>query len=368
VILTFVVYFVVLLIVVPCGYIVSRNNEILSLRSLFVLFPIVAISIIAGFRYQVGTDWESYCYAYEQALISRLSFEAIMTSTMEPLYIILNVVVAFLQIPYQFFFAVVMLIHLLFLYKSFKDYVWLLPLGLFFYFVSVFTTSLNIQRQTLSFCIFLFAINYYRNGNFMKYIVTVLIASCFHYSSLILFPVFFLRCKCFSFLNNRFIGISLYLISFLLFEYVLNLINITLTGFVTNAKYLSNMSFLGNTDMEVNSGLGILIFHLIDLLIIMYSVKLSKYFECVNFKYIYRAFIIGVILANIFGNDLFLSRVPFALENLRFLMLAFLTYYMLKRKTTLSYLCALSLITINLCTFIMAILNGHSGCSPYQFA
>lgn len=350
------------------GYIVVKNHIKLQLYSGYILFPIVIISTIVGFRYQVGTDWENYCDIYNQALMSQLSMRETIESSMEPLYLILNIMLAFIQVPYQIFFLTVMLIHLCFLYKSFNDYVWLLPLGLFFYFTSVFTTSLNIQRQTLAFCIFIYATTFYRNGDWVKYIISIMIAFCFHYSSIILLPVYLLRFKFFSFLDKRWLAILLYIFSFFLFQYILDIINYFISSFVTNAKYLSNMSYLGNADMEVNSGLGILIFHLLDVLIILYSVKLSNYFKKVKFEYIYRAFLIGVILANIFGNDVFLSRVPFALENLRFMMLAFLTYYLLQNKTNWNFSCAIFLIAINISTFIMGILNGHSGCSPYHFA
>lgn len=367
-ILAFLVYFFILFIAVTFGYIASHKHIKLQLYNKYILLPIIIISLIVGFRYLVGTDWESYHFLYNQALADFLSVGNIFTSTMEPLYIVLNLVLAFFQVPYQMFFAVVMMIHLCLLYKSFKDYVWLLPLGLFFYFTSVFTTSLNIQRQTMSFCVFLFATNYYRNGNAVKYVLSIFIAISMHYSSIILLSIYLLRSKVFSFLDNRCIDILLYAISFFLFEHILNIINSILTTYVTNAKYLSNMALLGNADMEVNSGLGILIFHFLDLLIILYSRKMSIYFEQIHFKYLYRAFLLGVIFANVFGNDVFLSRVPFALENLRFLMLAFLVYYLFAHKRILSYILALMLLGINLCTFIMSILNGNSGCSPYSFA
>lgn len=365
---TFIVYFFILFIAVGCGYVVSCNHMKLCLYNRFVFFPIVVISMLAGFRYFVGTDWENYYYIYDLALQNNLSIEDVTVSTMEPLYLILNLILSFLKAPYQFFFAIVMGIHLCFLYKSFKDYTWLLPFGLFFYIVSVFTTSLNIQRQTMAFCIFLMATHYYRNGNLFKYVFTIFIAICFHFSSIVLLPIYFLRSKYFSFLDKRLVGIVLYVVSFFLFSYCLNLINAVLENYVTNAKYLGNMASLGNLDMEVNSGMGILIFHMLDLLIIVYSGKLSVYFKQIKFNLLYRVFLTGVILSNIFGNDVFLSRIPFALENVRFLMLAFLVYYLFARKRMFSYVLAVMLLGINLCTFIMSILNGHSGCSPYTFA
>lgn len=367
--LAILVYLFVLTIAVSCAYCFSHKNySRISLCNIYIIFPVIIISLLAGFRYKVGTDWENYYEYYQRILNYGMSMDAIKDSTIEPLYLILNCIIAFFKFPYQLFFGVVMFIHLFFLYKSFKDYTWLLPLGLFFYFSSIFTTSLNIQRQTLAFCIFLYATIFYRNGDGLKYLLTVILASCFHYSSLILLPIYFLRFKCFSFLENRWLGLFLYIFSFFLFSYVLEFIYILLTNFVTNVKYLNNMSALGNLEMGVNSGIGIFIFHFFDIVIIWNSKMLSKSFKDINFCFLYRAFFIGVILSNIFGNDIFLSRVPFALESLRFIMLAFLVYKMLQHRTILNYLLALFIIILNFSTFIMAILHGHSGCSPYYFA
>lgn len=334
-----------------------------------IFIPIVLVSLLMGFRYQVGTDWEVYLSYYIDIKNFGISWQAIRTSTLEPLYLLLNLCVTSLQVPYQIFFALVMFLHLILLYKSFDKYVFLLPLGIFFYVTTVFTTSLNIQRQTLSFCVFLFALRYILEGNFLKYACYILMASLFHYSAILLFPIYFLRLNWFRFLDRIWMQLLLYGVSFFLFDYFLEWIMNFVLQYVSNAKYLNNLQALGNWDMGVSSGLGILATHAIDVLLIFFSKALGKRYGDYGFNKLFRIFLVGICLSNAFGNDVFLSRVPFAMESLRFLMLAFLLYYLLNiKKKAWSCVLGSMILFLYLGMFLVSIYNGSSGSSPFQFA
>lgn len=365
--LAFLVYSFILIFVVFWGVVLKRKKALVTITNIHVWIPVIIISIIAGLRYDVGTDWENYRRFYEHIATYGGSWNGMQESLMEPFYYLLNCFIAFWNMPYQFLFLTVMAAHLIFLYISFNKFIWLLPLGLFFYFTLIFAMSLNIHRQTLAFCIFLYAIKYYLKGNFIKYAACVCVASCFHYSSLILFFVYVLRYKYFSFMDKRWVCLLLYFCSFYLFEYAFSIIVSFLELYVTNMKYLNNISSLGNADMDVSSGLGIFLYHILDICIIWNSKRLSHVFNEVHLNLIFRLFLVGVVFSNMFGNDVFLSRVPLALESLRFLMLSFLVYDLVRSKTVFNYMCGILICLICTSMFFMGILNGNSGCSPFQF-
>ncbi len=369
--LAYYVYFWILVIVVAFGWVTSHNRQRgqVELKRADILIPVLLVSLLMGFRYQVGTDWKQYQSIYINVLHFGMSWQEIADSTMEPLYWILNVCIASFDLPYQLFFAVIMFLHLILLYKSFDRYVFLLPWGLFFYFTTVFTTSLNIHRQTLSFCIFLYALKFVIDRNFLKYFLWIGVAALIHYSSLILFPVYFLSVRGMRFLDNKYVMLLLYGLSFFLFEYFLNFITDILSLYIVNAKYLQNLSVLGNREMEVSSGLGILSTYVVDIVLILYSKRLSKVFGRYRFNVLFRIFFVGICLANAFGIDVFLSRVPFALESLRFLMLAYLVYYLFGiKRSVFGYSLGGVIVLLYLMMFLAGIYNGHSGCSPFQFA
>lgn len=334
-----------------------------------VLIPVLLISLLMGFRYQVGTDWGTYLSYYIAIRDFGMTWQEVVDSTMEPLYLLLNISLASLCMPYQLFFAVIMFLHLILLYKSFDRYAFLLPWGLFFYVVTIFTTSLNIQRQTLSVCIFFFSLRYILDGKFIKYAFCILVASLIHYSAIVLFPVYFFRLNGLRFLDNRFVQLLLYVVSFFLFSYALEWILSFVMQYVANAKYLGNLQALGNWDMDVSSGLGILATRAIDVMLIFFSKDLACNYKDYGFKILFRIFLLGVCLSNVFGIDVFLSRIPFAMESLRFLMLAFLLHYsFVIKKKEWTYVLGGSILFLYLSMFLVSISNGSSGSSPFQFA
>ncbi len=368
--LAYSVYFFILIFVVGFAWLTihSIQKYKFSLWKWNVMIPVLTISLLMGFRYDVGADWKAYLSYYVDILNCGISWQEIVDSTLEPLYWILNACIAFFNFPYQIFFAIIMFIHLILLYKSFDRSVFLLPLGLFFYFTTVFFTSLNIQRQTLAFCIFLYALRYVLNREFIKYAGCILIASLFHYSSIVLFPVYFLSLRWMKFWDSKYLMLILYVLSFLLFEYFLNIIITVLPLYITNTKYLQNMALLGNWNMDVDSGLGILATRCIDVLLILFSTILGRVYKNAHFNILFRIYFVGVCMANIFDVDVFLSRIPFAMVNLRFVVLAYFLYYLFHvKRSLLNYSLGGGVILLYMAMFIMKIYNGAAGCSPFQF-
>lgn len=360
-ILAIYIYLSILFFLPLCGTLTWANRN----KSLVACLIIGLISILVGLRYNVGTDWDNYVEYYEY--VGTLGIDWLFDTDMEPLYFCLNWFLNSLALPYHFLFMLIMALHLGLLYKSLSNYRFLLSLGLFLYVTFLFTTSLNIQRQTLSFCIFFFSLRYLLRGESLKYYVCILFAIGFHYSSIVLLFAYFLRFNIFRFLNNRLIVLCLYILSFFVFNYLLDFIYFFFEMFISNDKYIRNLSALGNANMDVSSGLGILLYYIIDLVLIVFSSKLSIIYKKYGYEILFRIFVCGILLSNIFGVDVFLSRVPFALENLRFLLLSFLLYYLLYSRVLFNRLLAYFLLIISVGMYIVGILHGNSGCSPFQF-
>lgn len=364
--LAYFVYLSILAVVLSFGWItVQTKPTTYTVWRGDILIPTLFVSLLMGMRYAVGTDWENYRIFYESI---KRAYD-VSTSGLEPLYTCLNQWIAWCEAPYETLFFVVMLLHLILFYQSFDRHVFLLPLGVYFYFTTLFFSSLNIQRQTLSFCIFLFSVRYLIDRRLFPYMLCALAATLVHYSSVILFPVYLLGYAFFNFLNKKWVQLGLYVFSFFVGTYLFQLILDVLSEHITNAKYINTLKLLGSMEMEVNTGLGLIASAGIDICLILSASKLSKVYRVYHYDILFRIFFIGVLLSNALGLDLFLSRVPFVLESLRFLLLAFWVYYLLEiRRTLWNCCCGVIVIGIYFCMFIAAISHGHAGCSPFQFA
>lgn len=365
--ITFIIYSILFLYSFACSIALSRHDKnTVYLLHLRILFPILFCAIILGSRFEVGTDWFEYKRIYEDANILHL-----FNSGIEPLYILLNRFILSFNAHYAILFFTIILIQLLLFYKSLEKYYFLLPYIIFFFFTSGLLFSfLNIQRQAIAFCIFLYAIKYAINRNTIKYFICVLIAFLFHYSAIILSIIYLISSRRFAFLDKQGIKFILYLLSFFALNVIIQSLQWLIPLFTNNGKYMTTLNVLGQSKSEFNSGYGILFLCLIDILFITYSKRLSKYFNSNSFNILFRIYFFGIILSNAAWNDLFLQRLTYYFIGLRFLMASFFTYYAFhtwKINSTQVKFSALGLISIYVLLFIVSIMNGTSGCSPFQF-
>jgi len=61
-----------------------------------------------------------------------------------------------------------------------------------FFTLGTYYNSLNFMRQTIAAIIVTFALSYVASKQFLRFLVLVLLASCFHYSALIMIPFYFI--------------------------------------------------------------------------------------------------------------------------------------------------------------------------------
>lgn len=159
--------------------------------SIFVcLFAI--ISLLVGYRYDVGSDWLGYVDFYNKKVETLSGSEIVIY---EPLYYLMNLILAKLGVSHCIFLAVFNFICMMCLYKAivyFRINNVLLSILLYIslYFCML---NMNIIRQGMAVCLFFLAFSYYTSGEFhlkekrIKFIVCLLAAIGFHYFSVVLF-------------------------------------------------------------------------------------------------------------------------------------------------------------------------------------
>lgn len=333
-----------------------------------VFIPVLIVSIVLGGRWNVGTDWDEYRGYYNSIMTFGLTWTEILSNSLEPIYLLLNVFIATFNLSSSYFFTFIALLHFICYAFVYRRNWQILPLGFFFFMVFFLPLMLNIQRQTLAICVF-FLSTFYIGKSAIKFFIGIVFAYFIHYSSIVLFPLFFVSKNIFSFLENRFLAIIFYVGSILLSGPLNTIVSIIFSMFVSNEKYIKNMEEV-SIEMEVFSGLGIIASHIINLTIIMCSKKLclSTALSSLNVHAIYRCFLIGCLSSNVFGLSMFLSRVSFALTSLKIILLPCLCYLLLTSRTSLaSKFFAFGLILLSLSMFVASISNGAGGISPFTF-
>lgn len=340
---------------------VSRIRENQSVLNWVSLIPIMLASIILGCRYDVGVDFPTYLEYYKE--IERhtgyIPFEVG--------YDYINRLCSSLGFGYYVVLGITVFIQLSFFYLGLDKHRFLLPYAILFFFLTgQLFFQLNVVRQAMSSMIFLFAIRFIENREFVRYTVVILFASLFHNSSLLLLPVYiFGLYKYSSWLEERKIAILLYIITAVGSNHFM----VSAMEGITQLFLLIGKGGYAYTvegwDMEVNSGLGILLLKVLDGLTLWLACGLVKK-NVSGFLVFYRIFFIGTLLGNLFGINVVLSRIPFPLLCTRPIVLAYLFYftYRWRKKGWLA-------LTFILCAYILLYLaniaNGANQCSPYYF-
>lgn len=364
-ILAFGVYIALLLYMIGMAVLGIKLNEKPSLCNVTTILPILLFTFVLGLRYDVGLDYLSYFWHYQNLSF----FEGL--SAFEPLYEGLNLFLNRCKAHYSVLFSLTVFIEIVFFYLIFTDKRFLLPYAiLFFFLTSKIFVDLNIIRHAIATMIFIYSIRYIQERKFWKYVLFLFLAGGFHYSSFLLFPLWFLGIRKYFWAERRFYCLLLFGITLLFGSGILGLTMDSLIKGFEMLGYSNYMYDVQDMNMEVGSGLGVILLHLLDLSIILLSLYVNKRTKDQNFLVYFRVFFVGVLLANIFGLNIVLSRLAFALVSVRFIVLAYVFYYVLHYWKCVGsyYKCLCGFVFFSyMILFFTNIIVGANKCSPFQF-
>ncbi|HWR24204.1 MAG TPA: EpsG family protein [Feifaniaceae bacterium] len=156
----------------------------------FVFLVIASLTLVAGLRFMVGTDYVNYSIAYQDI---RTDFgQAVQIHDTEYGYMALAWIFGcFFKMPFAFLAFLALLTNMLVVLslRESSEMFWfscVLYILMYFYF-----TTFNLVRQSLAVSITFFAHKHLVEKKFFHYLLFVLLASLFHYSALILIPIYF---------------------------------------------------------------------------------------------------------------------------------------------------------------------------------
>lgn len=258
--------FYILLSILIIGILGIASFFPVSERVLISLFVFFILLFIEGLRKGIGTDYKTY-YDF---LVSNNGAEF----DMEPPYSLMKWVINTLGIPPMAFFLFTTFLTLFFVFKSFYKYSASFELTLIlFILVGIYTNSFNVIRQFIAAAIYMcYALKYIREGDFKRYFLVVICAALFHYSALVLVPVYFVVKREYSltFLSASIFGAIVFNMGFLNVSFISSIL------FMLPAKYAGYLQFLQHYLSELHEPLLLKFLNNIDKIIIVYVLFYNK--------------------------------------------------------------------------------------------
>lgn len=169
------------------------GNKAQAYNNVYLLASLFFFAMMCGLRYRCGTDCESYASIYERLSIGLSLFST--RESVEPMFEYITRFLAWFGVGRVIYMGVWALMEISFFYLALRTRSFLLPfIGLILILGPHFCSWNNGIRQTISSCIFVYALVGILDGKKLwTYFSWITIAFFMHKSSLLLFPLFLLK-------------------------------------------------------------------------------------------------------------------------------------------------------------------------------
>lgn len=177
--------------------ILYKSTQNISVKKIGIIISAIPPILVASIRYNVGTDYITY---------SNFQFPTVLSGQdknfdiVEPLYQVIIYIGHFFDnnfmfygYPYQWIFILTHILIVGFVFYGIYLQIEYISLPILLFFISNFYfTSLNAMRQGIGIAIFFFALQYIFSKDWKRYFFWCAIATGFHISSIMFFPIYFI--------------------------------------------------------------------------------------------------------------------------------------------------------------------------------
>lgn len=256
------IYIIIIILTILLGYCLKPNKNQKSKKTyIIIIFSILAI--VAAIRsYTVGVDTAQFCDAFEK--ISKMTIEQAKENTRYEIgFITLCKVLSYISNNYQILIIVTSLFIMSsigqFIYRESKDCI---LSSLLFILLNCYAMYLSAMRQAIAISIILLGYTYFfKNNKIIKYILSIIFASLFHQSAIIMIVTIFLKKLKF---KNKYFLITI-IISVVIFIFATPILNLFTRIFTTYSGYLESQFAVSNYFASVLNALVAIIFFVIGL-------------------------------------------------------------------------------------------------------
>lgn len=338
-------------------------------RSNIPILAIIIFSIVFGVRYNVGIDHLSYLEMYQTYRYGRFELDT------EWGFAAVIKLFSWLECHFSIFFFALAFLELYLVFYALKKYPKQHALILIvFFLLTHFLNFMNGIRQELAFCFWMVAIQSLSYKRFWHYILFLGLGVLFHFSAIILFPIYLLYTVKDSYFNN--VKVQL-IITFcaIVVSLVLKPTEIIFGLVAEIAKMMGYYGYVGmviegNTEfLEASRGLGLgyLVIMSFNAINIYLSKNVKQYFNDRQYNIMYDLYFFGVIYMYLTNGSIALQRINYYFYNFNFVIGAFTLYYLLKHKTKKNLLLFCVLIFLYVLFFsAIIVFRGAESCAIYN--
>lgn len=342
----------------------NKNGIFLCNKIVSYVVPVLILTIVLGMRYNVGVDYLRYEEIYDT--------QSFQSSHVEPLYAFLSSVLFKLNMPYYVLTCIINCFCFILFFKTFDLFPGLRAWGFIFLLITgTLFVFLNTQRQAITFFLCLYSIRFIQTKSFAKYLLLILVASGFHYTSILLLPLYFIANVKKCILDKILWRLCLFIFCFLFSNHIKDLIFRIVIAFAPS-KYAGYGKRILNWEINLGSGNGMLLLHFMDFLTIIILNIVNKQQAIKNniLIAVQRIWLIGTYLDIVFEGNMLLSRIPICMTAFKIIVLAYISNHVFttyKKQKGNFVIFVLILVILYVVYFVFLIKNGSSLCAPYQF-
>lgn len=337
----------------------TGSNKSLSSTPIFYI-GIIIFALIVGLRWDVGIDY----LAYYDLIMGYNAYD----SSFERLEFIprwLIIIIQRYNLPFYIWFILMAGVQMFFLQKTFsKDLKSFIVWGIFFYLAGQLTLSMNVIRQVAAVTIVLYSYTFIPQKDYLRYSIWIIIATLFHTSALIGFPIIILSKVKIPF--NRIVQIGIVVFFFIFGEYFVDFIVNRLGRYANSFEYLLKIENIQDETLtiELGSGLGMIFYYLRYIILIWYSKQLSYKYNKYGFDFFYTICFIGICLYNATMSDMYLSRINMYFSIASIVCLSMLMIHLWEQKHNVIY--QLIMIALTLAQIVLTLFTLING-DPWSF-
>lgn len=377
---SFIVYIFLFVVMLICGVLAAQrepayvpfsgdyttNKRFLQPE---IIFLIVAFTFVFGCRWGVGVDYFHYLSSYMRGYME--------AERIEPLY---KAIAQFLYrsgFHFSVFFSLWAFMEIFLVYYTLRNYRFIFPLFAFFLIIGFsWMSMMNVIRQQLAACIFLFSLHYIENKKIIPYYLCILIAYLFHQSAIILVIVYPLLRYRDDWYRSIPLQIIFYIVCLVLSRttFVVEWIEKPFIWFGETFGYerygygvLSIESLDDRSQFGRNSGLGIYTNIIKIVPVILMSKELKKYYNSRFFNIIYTLWFTLVTFGTLVKDSITLYRPFVYLVNMSPIIYAFFCYYCFHSKKTVLQMTAGLIMLVQIVLFINFVSYGDFNTSTFTF-
>lgn len=156
-------------------------------NTLFIVFALISLIVVSGFRYKVGTDYAQYSEIY-----TVFAPDCNPLEESEPGFMVLCKFLTNFSMDPQIMFLVTSIITNILIVITVKKYSTKFELSMFLYITTfIYYSTMNGLRQWMASAIVFAGYKYLINRDFKRYMIFVLIALTMHSSAIVMIPVYF---------------------------------------------------------------------------------------------------------------------------------------------------------------------------------